>query len=156
MSRRIGPSAWRRLHRMSAACLLLLLTLLPITAYFGVTLALPGGLKIALYGGSLNIQRFAQLDQPLDLFVYPNPGAFWSLPALSLPPSAAPGAPFRFELILPLWLPASLALSILLLASAMLRTPIPGLCAHCRYPRSDLPPTAPCPECGQRPSSSPS
>lgn len=140
------PISRRAFRLLSRGVLLACLLLIPLTAYFGLTLALPGGLKIALYGGSLNIQRFAALTQPLDLFFYPNHGALWWLPSVSFPPAAAPGAPLRFEVILPLWIPALLALAASLAASRS--TPDPRLCPHCGYPVASLPPSTPCPECG--------
>lgn len=48
---------------------------------------------------------------------------------------------------IPLWLP-TLLLTIPTTLLFLKRRRAPGLCPHCSYPLSSLPPNSPCPECG--------
>jgi len=51
---------------------------------------------------------------------------------------------------MPLWLPFSLfSISGIISLWRAHSRPRPGLCSHCHYPLTGLPPNSPCPECGR-------
>lgn len=124
----------------------------PLTLLGGVTLALPGGLRVAAYGGSLNVQHLsANASQSAAVHMYGNKvGAVWLLPEFSVYPVGAFGAGFAgFEAIIPFWMPALMCAAVGAVGVWKCRTLLVGVCRHCRYNLDGLPDAAVCPECGR-------
>jgi hypothetical protein len=125
---------------------------LPLTLLGGVTLALPGGLRVAAYGGSMNVQRLpSNASQSAAIYVYGNEvGATWWLPEFSMYPVGAFGAGFAgFEAIIPLWMSALVCGALGAVGVWKCRPPLVGVCRRCRYDLDGLPYSAICPECGR-------
>lgn len=125
----------------------------PLTLLGGVTIALPGGLRVAAYGGSLNVGRLsADASQSAAIYVYGNGvGASWWLPEFSVYPVGAFGAGFAgFEAMIPLWMTALACGAVGAVGVWKCRPPLVGVCRRCRYDLDGLPDAAVCPECGRR------
>jgi hypothetical protein len=118
----------------------------------GATLAVPGGLKVALYGGAMSMQWLAPPGAtPPGLYTYANAvGAFWWLPSFEryIPPATG-GAGAHVQLILPLWTLAIAMACIGAVGVWKCRPAKIGLCKECDYDLSGTPGVERCPECGR-------
>ena len=124
----------------------------PLTFAWGCTLSCPGGVRLALYGGSLNFV-WSSVSTATDLGVHlyqTPPGAAWWWPQLQVLSKLAPQSSFQAaELFMPLWLVALGFAALGVIGSWYARPPLEGVCRACQYQLSGLPGAGQCPECGR-------
>ncbi len=144
---------WKWANRLGRSGAVAFGLLWPLTMLGGVTLAGPGGLKVAMYGGSLNVQWMSvQSGQGLAVHTYTNAvGARWWLPSVESFNGVVSGTTLStLQVILSLWIIALLAALVGGLGMWKCRPPLVGVCRSCRYDLSASPADLPCPECGHQ------